>query len=181
MTVLRRLLMTATTILSVLSCAGRADEYVIGISQCSEDSWRQKLKDELEMATYFNDGVTLLFASANDDSQLQQRQIDSLAASGIDLLIVSPNQYDLMSDEIDKIYDAGIPVIMFDRKTNSSKYTSFVRADNCQIGEMIGHYLAEKIGGKGNVIEIGGLKESSPAQERHEGFAKAIGQYQKSR
>ena len=177
MTVLRRLLMTATTILSVLSCAGRADEYVIGISQCSEDSWRQKLKDELEMATYFNDGVTLLFASANDDSQLQQRQIDSLAASGIDLLIVSPNQYDLMSDEIDKIYDAGIPVIMFDRKTNSSKYTSFVRADNCQIGEMIGHYLAEKIGGKGNVIEIGGLKESSPAQERHEGFAKAIGQY----
>ena len=177
MTVLRRLLMTATTILSVLSCAGRADEYVIGISQCSEDSWRQKLKEELEMATYFNDGVTLLFASANDDSQLQQRQIDSLAASGIDLLIVSPNQYDLMSDEIDKIYDAGIPVIMFDRKTNSSKYTSFVRADNCQIGEMIGHYLAEKIGGKGNVIEIGGLKESSPAQERHEGFAKAIGQY----
>ena len=177
MTVLRRLLMIATTILSVLSCAGRADEYVIGISQCSEDSWRQKLKDELEMATYFNDGVTLLFASANDDSQLQQRQIDSLAASGIDLLIVSPNQYDLMSDEIDKIYDAGIPVIMFDRKTNSSKYTSFVRADNCQIGEMIGHYLAEKIGGKGNVIEIGGLKESSPAQERHEGFAKAIGQY----
>ena len=82
-----------------------------------------------------------------------------------------------MSAEIDKIYDAGIPVIMFDRKTNSSKYTSFVRADNCQIGEMIGHYLAEKIGGKGNVIEIGGLKESSPAQERHEGFAKAIGQY----
>ena len=177
MTVLRRLLMTATTILSVLSCAGRADEYVIGISQCSEDSWRQKLKEELEMATYFNDGVTLLFASANDDSQLQQRQIDSLAASGIDLLIVSPNQYDLMSAEIDKVYDAGIPVIMFDRKTNSSKYTSFVRADNCQIGEMIGHYLAEKIGGKGNVIEIGGLKESSPAQERHEGFAKAIGQY----
>ena len=70
MTVFRRLLMTAT-ILSVLSCAGRADEYVIGISQCSEDSWRQKLKDELEMATYFNDGVTLLFASANDDSQLR--------------------------------------------------------------------------------------------------------------
>ena len=176
MTVFRRLLMTAT-ILSVLSCTGRTDKYVIGISQCSEDSWRQKLKEELEMATYFNDGVTLLFASANDDSQLQQRQIDSLAASGIDLLIVSPNQYDLMSAEIDKVYDAGIPVIMFDRKTNSSKYTAFVRADNCQIGEMIGHYLAEKIGEKGNVIEIGGLKESSPAQERHEGFARAIDQY----
>lgn len=47
------------------------------------------------MATYFNDGVTLRFVSSNDDSELQQRQIDSLAASGIDLLIFSPNQVDL--------------------------------------------------------------------------------------
>ncbi|MDD5891704.1 MAG: substrate-binding domain-containing protein [Bacteroidales bacterium] len=176
MTIAHRLLLTAS-ILSVLSCTERADNFVIGVSQCSEDSWRKKLKEELEMATYFNEGVTLLFTSANDDSQLQQRQIDSLAASGIDLLIVSPNQYDLMSAEIDKVYDAGIPVIMYDRKTNSSKYTSFVRADNFQIGEMIGHCLAEKIGGRGNVVEIGGLKESSPAQERHEGFVQAIGQY----
>ena len=176
MTVFNKLLATAT-ILSVLSCSGTVDNYVIGVSQCSEDSWRQKLKEELEMATYFNDDVTLRFTSACDDSQLQQRQIDSLAASGIDLLIVSPNQYEHMSEEIDRVYDAGIPVILFDRKTNSSKYTSFVRADNSHIGEMIGHYLAEKIGGKGNVVEIGGLKESSPAQERHEGFVKAMREY----
>ena len=80
MTIAHRLLLTAT-ILSVLSCTERGDNFVIGVSQCSEDSWRKKLKEELEMATYFNEGVTLLFASANDDSQLQQRQIDSLAAS----------------------------------------------------------------------------------------------------
>ena len=122
---------------SLLSCGngsdaifGRKDNYVIGISQCSEDSWRQKLKEELEMATYFNEGVSLRFVSANDDSELQQRQIDSLAESGIDLLIVSPNQLDLLSDEIDKVYDAGIPVILFDRKTDSPKYTSFVGTDN---------------------------------------------------
>lgn len=129
------------------------------------------------MATFFNEGVTLRFASANDDSELQDRQIDSLVASGIDLLIVSPNQVGFLSEQIDKVYDAGIPVILFDRKTNSSKYTSFVGADNYQIGEMIGHCLAEKIGGKGNVMEIGGLKGSSPAQERHEGFVNALGQY----
>ena len=80
MTIAHRLLLTAT-ILAVLSCTERSDNFVIGVSQCSEDSWRNKLKEELEMATYFNEGVTLLFTSANDDSQLQQRQIDSLAAS----------------------------------------------------------------------------------------------------
>lgn len=115
------------------------------------------------MATYFNEGVTLRFVSANDDSELQQRQIDSLASSGIDLLIVSPNQLDLLTDEIDRVYDAGIPVILFDRKTDSPKYTAFVGADNCQIGEMIGHSLASSLNGKGNVIEIGGLEGSSPA------------------
>lgn len=172
-----RMLPVAAIVMVLLSCGNGGDDYIIGVSQCSEDSWRQKLKEELEMATYFNEGVTLRFVSANDDSRLQERQIDSLASSGIDLLIVSPNQVDLLSDEIDKVYDDGIPVILFDRKTNSSKYTAFVGADNFQVGEMIGHCLAEKIGGRGNVLEIGGLYGSSPAQERHEGFAKAIGQY----
>lgn len=161
----------------ILSCTNGKENYVIGISQCSEDSWRQKLKEELEMATYFNEGVTLRFVSANDDSELQQRQIDSLASSGIDLLIVSPNQLDLLTDEIDRVYDAGIPVILFDRKTDSPKYTAFVGADNCQIGEMIGHSLASRLNGKGNVLEIGGLEGSSPAQERHKGFVDAISQY----
>lgn len=170
------LLITACSLL-LLSCTGKSEKYIIGVSQCSEDSWRQKLNKELEMATYFNEGVSLRFASAHDDSRLQQRQIDSLVASGIDLLIVSPNQYDLLSEEIDKAYDAGIPVILFDRKTNSSKYTSYVRANNYQIGEMIGHCLAAEIGKKGNVVEIIGLRESSPAQERHEGFVNAVSQY----
>lgn len=165
------------TTLSLLSCNQKKESFVIGVSQCSEDSWRQKLKEELELATYFNEGVSLRFASANDDSRLQERQIDSLVCSGIDLLIVSPNQVDLLSDEIDRAYDAGIPVILFDRKTNSSKYTAFVGADNFQIGQMMGHYLAGKLGGNGNVLEIGGLTGSSPAAERHEGFAKAIGGY----
>mgnify|MGYP003433740234 FL=1 len=183
-TTILRLFGCAAAAASLLSCGngsdcifGSKDNYVIGISQCSEDSWRQKLKEELEMATYFNEGVTLRFVSANDDSELQQRQIDSLAESGIDLLIVSPNQLDLLSDEIDKVYDAGIPVILFDRKTDSPKYTSFVGTDNFQIGEMIGHFLAGKLGGKGNVVEIAGLSGSSPALERHNGFAKAIGEY----
>lgn len=176
MKVLQMLTMTAL-IASFLSCGWQQEKYIIGVSQCSEDSWRQKLKEELEMATYFNEGVTLRFACAKDDSRLQQAQIDSLVESGIDLLIVSPNQVDLMCDEINKAYDKGIPVILFDRKTNSSKYTSFVGADNFHIGEMIGQCLAEEISGKGKVFEIVGLRDSSPSQERHDGFRKALSHY----
>ena len=161
----------------VSSCGEKAPKYIIGVSQCSEDSWRAKLQDELIMATYFNEGVELRFTSAHDDSRLQEKQIDSLVNSGIDLLIVSPNQVDNLTEAIGKAYAKKIPVVLYDRKTNNEQFTAFMGADNYHIGEMLGQYLAGKLGGKGNVVEIGGLKGSSPAQERHDGFANALKKY----
>ncbi|MCQ2219860.1 MAG: substrate-binding domain-containing protein [Prevotella sp.] len=165
------------TILLISSCSTNTPKYIIGVSQCSEDSWRSKLQDELIMATYFNEGVELRFTSAHDDSRLQEKQIDSLVNSGIDLLIVSPNQVDNLTGAIGKAYAKKIPIILYDRKTNNEKFTAFMGADNYLIGEMMGQYLAGKLGGKGNVVEIGGLKGSSPAQERHDGFVNALKKY----
>lgn len=165
------------TLLFMSSCDNNAPKYVIGVSQCSEDSWRAKLQEELVMATYFNEGVELRFTSAHDDSQLQEKQIDSLVNSGIDLLIVSPNQVDNLTNAIGKAFAKKIPILLYDRKTNNDNYTAFMGADNYVIGEMLGQYLAGKLGGKGCVVEIGGLKGSSPAQERHEGFANALKKY----
>lgn len=164
-------------LLLVSSCGESTPKYIIGVSQCSEDSWRAKLQDELIMATYFNEGVELRFTSAHDDSRLQEKQIDSLVNSGIDLLIVSPNQVDNLTNAIGKAYAKKIPVVLYDRKTNNEQFTAFMGADNYHIGEMLGQYLAGKLGGKGNVVEIGGLKGSSPAQERHDGFANALKKY----
>ena len=47
------------------SCGGEQRKYVIGVSQCSDDSWRTKLQQELELSTYFNDEVQLVLCSAN--------------------------------------------------------------------------------------------------------------------
>lgn len=168
----------AVTSLSLLtSCSRTAPQYVIGVSQCSDDSWRTKLHNELEMATYFNEGVELRFASANDDVKLQEHQIDSLVSLGIDLLIVSPNQVNGVSAAIDRAMEKDIPVILYDRKTSTQKFTAFMGADNILIGEMLGEYVAGQLGGHGNIVEIRGLKGSSPAIERHEGFMKAIKRY----
>ena len=66
--------------------------------------------------------------------------------------------------QIDKAYEAGIPVILFDRKTDSRKYTAFMGADNCQIGNMLGLFIADKLQGKGKIVEIIGLRGSSPGR-----------------
>ena len=162
------------TVLLLTACNKREPKYVIGVSQCSADIWREKQNAELRMGTYFQDGVELRFASAYDSDERQIEQIDSLLTSGIDLLIVAPNQIATISPAIDRAYDQGIPVIVFERKTNSKKYTVFVGADNYEMGRLMGEYIATRLNGHGKVLQIKGLKGSSPAIDRDKGFKEAI-------
>ena len=177
---MKKLLNNIIPFLALLICASCSQEkprYVIGISQCSADIWREKQNAELRMDTYFQDGVELRFAAAYDSDERQIQQIDSLVATGIDLLIVAPNQVQTISPAIDRTYDSGIPVIVFERKTNSRKYTAFMSADNYEMGRQMGEFIASQLGGRGVVMEVKGLKGSSPAIERHNGFADAMKRY----
>lgn len=165
------------TLFSLCSCESRTRGYVIGVSQCSEDSWRTKLKTELELSTYFNEDVELVFRSANDDIEQQRQQIRELIDMKVDLLIVSPQTTGNLSDAIAMAMDEGIPVILFDRKSGADNYTAFMGADNYLIGQMLGEYAASQMKGTGNIIEICGEHGSSPSIERHKGFNDAISKY----
>ena len=158
-------------------CTRQQPRYVIGVSQCSADIWREKQNAELRMGAYLHDDVELRFASAYDSDERQIQQIDSLIQTGIDLLIVAPNQVQTISPAIDRAYDRGIPVIVFERKTNSKKYTAYMGADNYEMGHIMGEYIARQLQGHGRVLEIMGLRGSSPAIERHHGFADALSRY----
>ena len=164
-------------LLTLTSCSSAGKRYRIGVSQCSADIWRDKQNDELRMAAYFHEDIDLCFAAAYDSDERQIQQIDSLVDTGIDLLIVAPNQVETISPAIDRAYDKGIPVIVFERKTSSRKYTAFISADNYEMGRVMGEYVASQLQGKGNVMEIMGLEGSSPAIERHNGFADALKSY----
>ncbi len=164
-------------LLVLAGCNRNTKKYVIGVSQCSEDIWRNKLNDELLMETYQHKDVELLFASAKDNDKLQTEQIEKFIQRGVDLLIISPNQVHSITPVIDKAYDKGIPVILFDRKTDSQKYTAFIGADNVKVGKTIGEFIAKTLHGEGKVIEIKGLDNSSPAIDRHKGFVQALSKY----
>lgn len=159
------------------SCSQDAKKYRIGVSQCSDDIWRDKQNSELQIGAYFHDNVELRFAAAYDSDERQIQQIDSLVGTGIDLLIVAPNQVSTISPAIDRAYDKGIPVIVFERKTNTNKYTAYMGADNYEMGHLMGEYIATRLNDRGRIIEVMGLKGSSPAIERHNGFREAIAQH----
>ena len=163
--------------ISFASCHNSEKKYRIGVSQCSNDIWRDKQNSELRMGAYLNDDIHLLFATADDSDARQVQQIDSLVAEGIDLLIVAPNQVGTISPAIDRAYDKGIPVIVFERKTDSKKYTAYMGADNYEMGRLMGEYVASRLNHRGNIVEVMGLKGSSPAIERHNGFNATLKKY----
>lgn len=171
------LIIYVAIIVLMTGCAQKPRKFVIGVSQCSEDIWRDKLNDELKMGEYLNDSLIVKLASSNDDNVLQNKQVNQFIDEGVDLLIVSPNQLSAISKSVERAYDKGIPVILYDRKTNSDKYTAFIGCDNYTIGKSMGTFIAQQLHGKGRIVEISGLEGSSPALERHRGFMDAIKPY----
>lgn len=157
----------------LLSCGSEKKRYVVGVSQCSEDVWREKLNEELRIAALYYNDVDLRISSANDDVQMQTEQINRFVDEGVDLLIVAPGQVSI-SPAIDRAYEKGIPVIIFDRRTRSDKYTAYIGADNKEIGSSMGEYLAGTLTDGGRILELSGLSTSSPAIERNNGFDSVV-------
>ncbi|WP_278906525.1 substrate-binding domain-containing protein [Leyella stercorea] len=157
----------------LLSCGSEKKRYIVGVSQCSEDVWREKLNEELRIAALYYNDVDLRISSANDDVQMQTEQINKFVDEGVDLLIVAPGQVSI-SPAIDRAYEKGIPVIIFDRRTRSDKYTAYIGADNKEIGSSMGEYLAGTLTDGGRILELSGLSTSSPAIERNNGFDSVV-------
>lgn len=161
----------------ITGCKEDTPHYVIGMSQCSDDSWRHKMNDEILREAMFYDGVSVEIRSAHDDNKKQIEDIRHFIDKKVNLLIVAPNEAAPITPVVEEAFDKGIPVIMVDRKILSDKYTAFMGADNYEIGREVGNYLAAKLGGKGNIVELTGLSGSTPAMERHQGFMSAISHY----
>ena len=158
-------------------CAGQQKRFVIGVSQCSDDEWRAQMNKEISREALFYPEAEVVFRSAEDDSRRQIHDIELLIRNKVDVLVVSPNEADAITPVIEKAYNKGIPVILVDRKIHSNKYTAYIGADNYAIGYNVGEYIASRLHGKGKVVEVMGLRASTPAVERHKGMVDALREF----
>lgn len=160
----------------LVSCgSGDGRRYRIGVSQCSNDAWRTKLNEEMRRELLFHPEVELEVLSADDDNDKQSADIDYFIAQGVDLLIVSPNEAAKLTPAVSRAFDAGIPVIVADRKVTGEKYTAFIGGDNEEVGRLMGQYVRMALPDGGKLIEILGLPGSTPAELRHKGFMETLG------
>lgn len=170
------LLIIGFTLLTLSSC-GNDREYKIGVSQCSEDDWRIKMNDEINREIMLHEDAMVEIRSADDNNQKQIEDIRYFLDNDFDILIVSPNEAAALTPIIDEVYRKGMPVIIFDRNINSDSYTARMGVDDKGLGKSAAHYAFNILGSSPKAIEIYGLPGSTPAEDRHTGFATEFEQH----
>jgi ribose transport system substrate-binding protein len=164
------------TLLATEGCGRRSDSrYLVGFSQCNlGEPWRVAMNAEVtERATAYPD-MQVVFADAQQDNARQVADVENFLRQKIDLLMISPNEAKPLTPIVERVFTAGISVIVIDRGVEGEQYTVFIGADNYAIGREAGQHIAELLRGQGAMVEIRGLPGSPPAIDRGKGMRDVI-------
>lgn len=158
----------------VMVACSDTNKKIVAVSQCSMDEWRDQMNEEMRREAFFHTDLDVEYHSTADNSEEQIKDIESFIERKVDLIVVAPNEEEALRPVIEKAYDAGIPVVLIDRRANTDKYTAYVGGDNVAVGRLAAEYIIDKLPNGGNIIEIEGLASSSSSQERKQGFHEVL-------
>jgi ribose transport system substrate-binding protein len=132
-----------------------------------------------EAKSYGN--VSIISTDANGDAAKFQSDIEDLIAQKVDGVIVSGAWLEEAPAALDALKNAGIPTVLVDRqfgKGSKESYTSYIGPDNFTIGVQDGKYIADRLGGKGVVVELrGGPADNSIGLNRSNGVNSILETY----
>ena len=169
------------TLVTLSGCTNHY-KYKIGVSQCVGGRWREKANVEMLSAQHLYDNdVKVIIKNADNNNERQCLQIDSLVDEGVDLLVVSPNDYHALNGSLQRAREKNIPIVFFDRTTALKDYTAYIGGDNVEAGRKMAEYAVllcrdsvKTDGRRPIVLEMTGPLAISPAAQRHAGFSEVI-------
>jgi inositol transport system substrate-binding protein len=132
-------------------------------------------KAQREAAARLN--IDLDIFDGNYDVKTQYENFDYMISHRYDAIIFTPVDVDAMADAVEKATGKGIPVIGVNTQVNSDKLTSYIGSNDISAGEMEMKYLAQKMGGRGNIVIIEGPIGSSAQVQRRQGIHKILKRY----
>ncbi|MGL5458726.1 MAG: D-xylose ABC transporter substrate-binding protein [Cetobacterium sp.] len=121
-------------------------------------------------------GAEVVAVSANGDSDKQMRDAENLISQGIDLLVVIPNNGDVMGAIVDQAHQDGIKVLAYDRLLTNSDVDAYISFDNEKVGELQGKAIVEAMP-KGRYFMMGGSPTDNNAKMFRAGQMKAVQPY----
>jgi ribose transport system substrate-binding protein len=161
-----------------LAMAQDQPRWVVAFAQDTlANDWRRAQTDGLVEAFRQHPEVRFIHTEAGGNTARQIQDIEDLVAGGIDLLITSPRDADLMTPVIERVTARGIPVVLLSRRTTGDVYTTFIHTDNRAIARQAADRLARRLNGQGRVLILQHIPTTTPAIERTEGFLEALAKY----
>jgi len=149
---------------------------VVGFSQIgAESEWRTGNTASI-METAEELGVELIFSDAQQKQENQIKAIRTFIAQQVDVIGVSPIVETGWESVFQEAKDAGIPIILVDRRADVPQdlYATHLGSDFVEEGRRAARVLVDLLDGKGNIVELVGTEGSAPANDRYNGFREII-------
>lgn len=166
-------------ILVTISCDNNlAKSYKIGFVNCFDnDLWRISMVNSMKVEASLHPEINLEVFETINDVDLQYTYFKYLIDNDYDVIIISPLDSELVVPLIEEAKSKDIPVILIDRKAKTNAYTTFIGADNYEVGELAAKYIASSSNGKANVVEVYVSPKTSVGYERSSGFNNWVIEY----
>ena len=119
-------------------------------------------------------GVELIVLDSQNDPAKELANMEDLLTQGVEVILINPTDSDAVGNAIKMANDKEVPVVTLDRGANAGEVVTHIASDNVAGGLMAGEYIAELLGGSGNVVELEGIAGTSAARDRGQGFNDAM-------
>jgi simple sugar transport system substrate-binding protein len=155
------------------------EDLIVGFAQLgAESEWRVantvSIKETAEQL-----GVELRFLDAQQKQDNQIQAVRKLIIQKVDVIGISPIVETGWEEVFQEAKDAGIPIILVDRRASVPEdlYVSYLGSDFLEEGRNSARVMARLVNGKANIVELEGTIGSAPANDRYTGFREVLKDY----
>lgn len=120
--------------------------------------------------------VTVLAPSKPDNVEEQIRIVEDLIQKGVDGVVIAPANTQAIATAVQKLNEAGIPVVYDNTRGSGGDYVAYVGADNILVGQTMGKEMCDRLGGQGKVLVLEGMPGQQTADDRRKGANEALGE-----
>ena len=177
---LKRLLFGLIFAAALLASAAAEKKLTVGFSQIgAESGWRTAETASIQSEAKKR-SVELKYSDAQQKQENQIKAVRAFVAQRVDAIILAPVVETGWEPVLREVKRAKIPVVLVDRGikvSDQALFTTLIASDFVAEGRLAGEWLAKKLAGKGNIVELQGTAGAAPANDRKKGFAEAIQKY----
>ena len=119
-------------------------------------------------------GAEVNVQNASGDVEEQIEQIRYLIKKQVDVLVVVAADCMALSEVVQEVKSAGIPVISYDRLIQNADTDLYISFDNKKVGEYMAQALTDALPQGGNIFMIQGPEEDNNVKLVREGFDEVL-------